>query len=604
MKPLRRLSSSVLMSSVVLVVVGAPLWKFGLHPGQVAHRLYEAQTDERLVAHRELVLLGGWVIIWLLLAVGAARTVLLVGQLVALVLRSVTDLPGERTNQRVVRMLLIFTVGLVSTTKVVSHSATVAETASDDAQRSMPSGAPSALPALASAGLAVGLAAHIQRERAMLLRDSPVTARLRRPDSASLSRAVAVFERAQEWGRDAQGRCEPVANLVDQTALLVPIGCTDNQLVHLQILPGDKISVEAPVNDALTVFRHVVNTLILAPWLNSPQLVVCGFETSDVVVAHNVFFAPDPAAAVVQALSLKTGQPAHPVIVVSRTDAEEFESLSAAGIAIITTCGTASVAATTRVIREQRAWRITPHEQFFLPYGVTAQDTADFRTMVRELTTVAVDAKPALVNTDYSVLIRVLGAVEVLSTTGDEVAFRKSKSLELLCWLTLHRDRPTVSAARTALWEVNVADATFHNVLSELRRGLASHGLQRSVWRATKHRLAIDPHIGTDAELIRRALLNVDDTAIGDALPRLCAMLSLVRGLPFAGENYAWADAEGITSTFVWLVTRAVETAAQLAQESGDEAAFLEATAAGLRMMPGDEQFSALREAGIVMVSR
>ena len=58
-----------------------------------------------------------------------------------------------------------------------------------------------------------------------------------------------------------------------------------------------------------------------------------------------------------------------------------------------------------------------------------------------------------------------------------------------------------------------------------------------------------------------------------------------------------------MTSTFVWLVTRAVETAAQLAQESGDEAALFEATAAGLRMMPGDEQFSALRKAGIVMVS-
>ncbi|NQW67889.1 MAG: hypothetical protein HQ454_01165, partial [Acidimicrobiaceae bacterium] len=381
------MSSSVLMSGVVLVVVGVPMWKFGLHPGRVTHRLYAAQTGERLVAHRELVLLGGWVLVWLLLAVGVTRSLLLLGQLVVHVLRSATDSPGERTNQRVVRMLLIFTVGLVSTTKVVSHSSTVANSERDDTQRSLPSGPPNALPALASAGLAVGLAAHIQRERAMLLRDSPVSARLRRPNSASLSRAVAVFERAQEWGHDAQGRPEPVANLVDQTALLVPIGRTDDQLVHLQILPGDKISVEAPADDALTIFRHVVNTLVLAPWLNSPQLVVCGFETSDVVVAHNVFFAPDPAAAVVQALSLKTGQPADPVIVVSRTDAEEFESLGAARIAVITTCGTASVAATTRVIREQRAWRITPHEQFFLPYGVTAQDTADFRTMVRELTT-------------------------------------------------------------------------------------------------------------------------------------------------------------------------------------------------------------------------
>jgi hypothetical protein len=80
-------------------------------------------------------------------------------------------------------------------------------------------------------------------------------------------------------------------------------------------------------------------------------------------------------------------------------------------------------------------------------------------------------------------------------------------------------------------------------------------------------------------------------------------VLALVRGLPFAGEDYAWADAEGITSTLVWLVTRVVDTAAQLAKHLKDDAALLAAATAGLRMMPGDEHFSQLRDAVAVSIS-
>lgn len=77
--------------------------------------------------------------------------------------------------------------------------------------------------------------------------------------------------------------------------------------------------------------------------------------------------------------------------------------------------------------------------------------------------------------------------------------------------------------------------------------------------------------------------------------PELVSLLSLVRGLPFADSGYAWADAEGITSTFVWLVTKAIDYVCDVASECGDEPAILEATAAGLRMSPGDEMFLARR---------
>jgi two-component SAPR family response regulator len=173
--------------------------------------------------------------------------------------------------------------------------------------------------------------------------------------------------------------------------------------------------------------------------------------------------------------------------------------------------------------------------------------------------------------------------------------------MELLCWAALHRDRPTVSAARTALWEINVQDATFHNVLSELRRGLATAGIQDGIRRRTRQHLVLTPLIATDAEVLRSALVNAEqaEDVVTDAstLDTLISTLTQVRGLPFAGQQYAWADAEGITSTFVWLVTRAVETACLMAQECGDDAAHVTAITAGLRMLPGDEHFISLRDA-------
>jgi len=177
---------------------------------------------------------------------------------------------------------------------------------------------------------------------------------------------------------------------------------------------------------------------------------------------------------------------------------------------------------------------------------------------------------------------------------GAELTFRKSKSVELLCWLAFHRDRPTVSMARTALWEIDVQDATFHNVLSELRHGLALGGLEDGAGRRSKQRLFLDDRVITDSELLRKVLIQTETMQPSESLTVLRDTLASVQGLPFASVNYSWADAEGITSTLVWLVTRAVECAAELASRCGDHTALLEVTAAGLRMSPGDEQFLSL----------
>ena len=594
---------------LVLLLVVTPLWWFGPHPLQIVGELLDGLSGKRLVAPREVVVLIGFGGLWLLVIAGVVHTVNLVIGVLVHAVRTSHDSFDERSTHRVIRVLLIFAVGLVTTTKAASHTPSVPAVPAaerDDSRRSTPLSTPVTLPALASAGLAAGLAAHVNKTRAVLLSDAPTAAQLRRPAVAALSRGTAVFESAQRWSADAGGRTT-ADHIVDATALLVPLGRSDTNLVHLTIAPGDRVSVEAPLDEAVVVLRHVINTVMLAPWLPNPHLVLCGFSAADVLGSERVVLTHSTSEAVAEALALRRQSPTQSILVVSRFDAPEFGSLSDAGIAVITGCAMSSMP-NTRVIREQRAWRITPHDDQFLPYGVTAEEAADFRAMIREMTVIDVDdstpaVKPkssATNDVEYSALIRVLGPVEVVDNNHSEVHFRKSKSLELLCWLSLHRDRPTVSAARTALWEVDVEDATFHNVLSELRRGLNSHGITDAAWRATKQRLALSPLIFTDAELFRRVLLAIDDDeselSTIRALEELCGVLALVRGLPFAGEDYAWADAEGITSTFVWLVTRAVDTAAQLAKHLNDDAALLAAATAGLRMMPGDEHFSQLRD--------
>ncbi|NBP54596.1 MAG: hypothetical protein EBU67_10020, partial [Actinobacteria bacterium] len=82
--------------------------------------------------------------------------------------------------------------------------------------------------------------------------------------------------------------------------------------------------------------------------------------------------------------------------------------------------------------------------------------------------------QPALRPPDWAVLVRVLGPPTAVTDRGEPIAFDKGKALELLVWMTEHRDASTRSAARTALWDGVVKDSTFSNVVSEIRRSLKS----------------------------------------------------------------------------------------------------------------------------------
>lgn len=453
------------------------------------------------------------------------------------------------------------------------------------------------LPALTSAGLAVGLTSHIQRERATLLKNAPLSATLRRPSARLLSTAVTVFERA----RDAQRTLPQLRHGAHSDCLVLPLGAANNRLVSLAVSPGETVSIESTTAETIDVLRHVINTLALAPWLGRTIVIAHGFGSSDVVVHDCVVYADDAEHAAREAIAAQRQVPKATVVLVTSGYSPSFAELAHYGVMVISSAIPSQ--AIHRVLRRHEYWEISTTGERFAPYGLSTTETETLTEAVLQLTSLdqsSLQSEFTMMDLHNSsgatwhTMVRVFGHVCAQRYDAVEVTFRKSKSMELLCWLATHRDRPTVSGARTAMWELDVQDSTFHNVLSELRRGLSAAGLSNAVGRVNRQRLFLDRRVVTDEEALRSVLASADDLDARTSLEELLSVLSLVSGLPFAATNYAWADAEGITSTLVWLATQSVQKAAALATELNDSAALVEISAAGLRMMPGDDEFSSL----------
>ncbi|MDJ0767996.1 MAG: LysM peptidoglycan-binding domain-containing protein [Ilumatobacter sp.] len=209
------------------------------------------------------------------------------------------------------------------------------------------------------------------------------------------------------------------------------------------------------------------------------------------------------------------------------------------------------------------------------------------------------DGEPAVPAPAWSLLVRLLGPVEVMSPEGAVVEFERSKTRELVAWLATHRERSTRTAARTALWELDVRDATFANVVSEARRSLARlvEPPEGEEWVGRTHTDALPLHdlVRTDADVLEHAL----DAALlqppAQAIDTLSPAVDLIVGMPFEGTSYLWPDAEGLTSTLVLLATSAATELAAHCLSVGDIDGVFLATGRGLRVLPGHEELIGLR---------
>jgi len=196
------------------------------------------------------------------------------------------------------------------------------------------------------------------------------------------------------------------------------------------------------------------------------------------------------------------------------------------------------------------------------------------------------------------VIVRTYGTPVVEIDDGRTARFRKSRSLELLVWLALNRERPSRSAARTAIWDTDISDSSFATVVSEMRRALSElrpdrHGHH---WSAPSYgdMIPLCDEVVTDADLIGSLLSGFRSDPADFAEP-LADELCRIRDLPFAGSNYAWPDLDGTTTRLVLLACTAIEelVAWALAHHRGRSMAPV--VAAGLRMLPGNDQMLELQ---------
>ena len=200
--------------------------------------------------------------------------------------------------------------------------------------------------------------------------------------------------------------------------------------------------------------------------------------------------------------------------------------------------------------------------------------------------------------TEWALVVKLFGYPVVENEAGDVASFRKRRALELLTWLALNRDRSRRSAARTAMWDLDIADSTFSTIVSDMRRGLAEIHQQssRSDWVPTTYsdELPLSIRVITDDVLMAQALESFRKDSRNS--PEIVRALSYVRDVPFAGTSYSWADLDGTTTRLVILAITAALEVASWALTAGDSTAFEIAITAGLRVLPGHEELLALQD--------
>ena len=182
-------------------------------------------------------------------------------------------------------------------------------------------------------------------------------------------------------------------------------------------------------------------------------------------------------------------------------------------------------------------------------------------------------------------VVNLLGGVTVTDRDGTPGQFERSKTVELIAWLATHRHHSTRGAARTALWELDVRDATFANVVSEARRALgrlvAPPDGEEWLARTLTEQLPLHRLVVTDAQLIEERLEQARLEPPAQAIETLRPAVGRITGMPFADTSYLWPDAEGITSNLVLLIISASAELAGHALSIGDTELVFWATGQG-----------------------
>jgi LysM repeat protein len=445
------------------------------------------------------------------------------------------------------------------------------------------------------------------------------------PDALTLPAAVPIDVLAA----GAAGICAPCP-------ALVLIGCTDDAEIYLDIEAAGTVVVEGPTVVGQALARGVVATLAVSPIVDDLAVIAVGVDcygfanerriTSTMTFADAARLALESTAPIRRQLEAGAAstfalrqrhpeEPWEPVVVVALRDRalrpDEVIALCGPGGRGIGVVTDVAVPSAVRLAADPAGrWHIEPFGWVVEPAGLAAQELADLGALLADALAAPIDlaghvelhesVSPAVAPAaPWTLLVRLLGPVDVVDGAGRPASFSRSKSLELVVWLAEHRANPSRRAARTALWATDVRDATFANVVSEARRALAAHaaapGDEEWIGRTGGDRLSLHAGVITDAELLAAALARARRLDGTEAVDVLRDGLGHVRDVPFSGTDYLWPDGEALPSNLVVLVTTAAAEMATLCLALGDAPGAFWATSQGLKVLPAHDELVCLR---------
>lgn len=380
----------------------------------------------------------------------------------------------------------------------------------------------------------------------------------------------------------------------------VPLGLAQGEIILLTLSHGEIISVKLDGGTgARSVLVHLAHSIVLETLGSAANVIAYGFTDAELINARHLSTADSIEHLVDHVLSVGT---LRPTIVCSADPLpmDIAKQLQRAGCCVVT--ASIELAADVTLVHTQHGWNLNPTQQLIALYGITTQESTAVSRLINEVSrppTVPSTVGNSATLSEWKIIVHLLGPVEVMTQNGLPIRFEKSKSIELLAWLTTHRSRPSRSAARTALWDVNVQDATFTNVVSDVRRSLGKVAplTENEEWlaRTLTDVLPLHTSVTTDGELLEASIHRASSLDSETALAELRNILEYVRDLPFSGANYLWPDAEGITTQLTLSVMTSAVMASELYLERGDTEGVFWATGRGLKVLPGHEELLALR---------
>jgi hypothetical protein len=242
-------------------------------------------------------------------------------------------------------------------------------------------------------------------------------------------------------------------------------------------------------------------------------------------------------------------------------------------------------------------WKIEPGGVLFSPFVIHGSEAESLRSLQNDLSKPLVQ-KPIDFNisriADWRICVRIMGPVEIANRSWETLRFERSKSAELLTWLVMHRDRPTRVAARTALWGISIEDSTFNNVVSGVRKVINQNG-KNLLGRENNAVFRVGFEVVTDVEILEAAIGKAKLYGGDEEFLMLRDALDLVRDLPFAGEDFVWADTEGITSNVVLTIITGALMLSDFYMSRQDLSGVFWATGQGLKALRGHEALIAIR---------